>query len=90
MSKFLANAAVALVLTAAGAYLAQAQEAATSAAAAWGADRAKANIEGAKEEKTVVDKGLKAATGVSMKAIREHGWRGGPNSVINRPFGNLF
>ena len=45
------------------------------------------NIAGAGRESGVIDQGLKATTGISVKDIKEHGIFGGPNSVFRKPFG---
>lgn len=82
--------ATTLAVAAAGAPSARAVDAVTGAAAEVAIDRAKANIEGAKDERGEVAKGVKAATGISVEAIKKDGIFGGSNSVFHKPFGNLF
>lgn len=45
------------------------------------------NAEIAQRERTAAGQALAAGTGVSVDAIQQHGWRGGPNSVVNQVCG---
>ncbi len=51
--------------------------------------RVAANSAGAQREETLPAEMLKSVTGVSVLDIERYDWKGGPRSVINRPFGTL-
>jgi hypothetical protein len=53
----------------------------------WAIERMQANAESAGQEKTAVCQGVKVLSGISCRAIEEHGWAGGDESVIRRPLG---
>jgi hypothetical protein len=44
------------------------------------------NVKGAERESGEVDKMIRAVTGISLKAINEHGLWGGPNSIFRKPW----
>jgi hypothetical protein len=56
-------------------------------AGAIAADRAKANLEGAKSESTAAGAVVKGTTGISVDAIKKNGVFGGSNSIFRKPFG---
>lgn len=78
---------MAAVVSTAGLCPAFATDPVTAAVGAAAVDRVKANVEGAKAESGVVDQAVKAGTGISVKAIKQDGIFGGPNSVFRKPFG---
>lgn len=45
------------------------------------------NVQAAPQEKTAVGVAVKATTGISVDAIRKHGWKGGNKSVMRKLFG---
>jgi hypothetical protein len=52
--------------------------------------RVAANNDGARRETTLPARLVKAVSGVSLLDIkRYHDWKGGPNSIANRPLGTL-
>lgn len=76
-------------LIAAGAAHAEPSSAAAQAVSAWAVKRTQANAESMGREKNAVTRLVKFGTGISTVDIGKHGWRGGKNSVIRKPFGKL-
>ena len=55
--------------------------------AGWAGDRVNANAAAAGRERNAGDAAIRTFTGVSPRDIQEHGWRGGPNSEVNKVLG---
>ena len=81
------NSAAAIAVSTAFVGSAHATDPVTAAISAAAIDHAKANIEGAKDESGVIDKAVKATTGISIKDIKKDGIFGGSNSFFRKPFG---
>lgn len=52
--------------------------------ATWGGNRINENAQSAYRERSLGDAAIRTGTGISIRDIEDYGWRGGPNSEVNR------